>query len=560
MNKKDSIKAIAKSIEEYNCIAFIGAGVSASFRSKDKTHYKGLPLAKDLLELLKKSKSYLKDCNDLGQALFLLKSNENRQAVEKFLTEELSNSDITPLPCHNCLSRIDFAAYVSMNFDELLERGIGESKNILPIIVDSDVSKVTHKSVPIIKPHGTLSMPQTLRAATDEVLIFSPVLQLYLSSILLNKTVIFLGFGLNDPDFISLIYHLKESIGNYFPKSYAIVKDTSEFQIEFWRKHSIEIIKEDATLFLEDLIIEIEKVRMTIDRNKESWVKNSYFHKFLDSYSVPTETQIIEELIEKISLDVSSDVTLETIEDKIYNAIGDVLRTKTNFRALENLKEDLCDWFIQVKNKKETATAGINRLKESQKIIKQKIQSKHILISSYQNILLYSQSQRVADLLLAIPAKDQQEITIHIVECREKSSGEYHEAKAILNLFRDSNFNIILCSDFTGLNLVGENKIDLILLGAHSVQDDGFTNTCGSKVFIEYARKFKTKIGVVYEMDKVNTVLSQKKSNSQSEIDLGEIIFNYSIGNISKSQKILFESSKYDFVKWEDDYIQITDE
>ena len=76
----------------------------------------------------------------------------------------------------------------------------------------------------------------------------------------------------------------------------------------------------------------------------------------------------------------------------------------------------------------------------------------------------------------------------------------------------------------------------------------------------EYARKFKTKIGVVYEMDKVNTVLSQKKSNSQSEIDLGEIIFNYSIGNISKSQKILFESSKYDFVKWEDDYIQITDE
>ncbi len=496
----------------------------------------------------------------MGQALFLLRRNESRRAVEKFLTEELKQPDIAPLPCHRALARIDFAAYVSMNFDELLEREIGDSKRILPIIIDSDVSKVTHKSIPIIKPHGTLSTPNTLRAATDEVLNFSPVLQLYLSSILLNKEVVFLGFGLNDPDFISLIYHLKGSIGNYFPKSYAIVKEASYFQIEFWKKHSIDIIQDDATGFLDELVLEIDRARKTIDRTKESWVKNPYFHKFLESDSVPTETQIIEELIERILADVSDHESISTIENKTYGAIDDVLRTKSNFRALENLRDELSVLFEKVKNNSEPALSGIESIKADQGTIKRKIQAKHPLISPYKNILLYSQSQRVADLLLAVPWELQENITLYIAECREKSSGDYFEAKAIYNLFRDSKFKFVFCSDFTGLNLIAQGRIDLILLGAHSVQEGGFTNTCGSTVFIEYASEFKIQIGVVYELDKVNNDLEDKRNNSQSEIDLGEIIFNNSVDVDIPKPNVSFESSRYDFITWEDDFIAITDE
>ena len=566
MSYKHSIENLAKSIKEGKCIAFIGAGASAEYIPEKGPKINGLPLSKELLRLLKNDHRYLEDCTNLGEASFLMKNSGERVTLEKFLVDELTSVS-TPLPCHEILAQLNFSAYVSMNFDELLEYELKRlGKNFCPIIHDSDITKIAPTSIPLIKPHGTISIPKTIKIATDETLQFSTIFNLFLNYTLSNKSVLFIGFSHGDHDFNNLIIKLKRELKDYFPKSYSIVLDATKFQVDYWKKFNIEVIEEDATLFLRKLQKEVANTINTIDRSKEPYIKNPMLRGLLNANYVPTETQIIDELIKNISYQIKNKYGINIVKKSVRSAIDDVLNSKPNYIALKNLKVDFENIFNKVIKKEITLEEAIAKLELDQENIKKRIQKKQELISGHKNILLYSQSQRVADLLISFPKIEQENTNLYILECREKSTSNYNEGQAILNLLSNTQFNLIICSDLTGLKLVKNNTIDLMIFGAHSVHIDekdkrylGFTNTCGTDIFVELSKIFDVDVALIFELDKEEIDKDFESIHTTSEIDLGYLLYDELNEALKENEKLSFESSKYDYISWDDKFITITD-
>ena len=353
---------------------------------------------------------------------------------------------------------------------------------------DSDVANLRAGEVPFIKPHGTISNPETLCIATDEVFDFterSPILSMYLSSMLANKNVLFMGFGLADVDFISLVRYLKRHLGVYMPKSYAIVKGKTTFLDRFWHEHNVEVIDCDATLFLEELHKEIGKRQIAKLGLKEPWMRNEIFYEFLEYPSTPTETQVIEVLVRRVSEAININFGSYDLESKVSTAIEMALKYRPNYTALRKIKDLLNELFNDEREDMKSAQDKILELEKKYEQIRERIQEKSSeILNEVTSVLVYSQSQRVADILTALPKKRQSGVKVFILECRTKSSELFQEAIAITKLLRETDFEIVLVPDLVGLKLIKENNVDLVLLGAHSVIIDtdeshvAFVNRC----------------------------------------------------------------------------------
>ena len=302
MELGDLLLTIAEAVQSASCIPVIGAGVSATVTDESGEKHEGKPLGFAVLEDLRRRRSYLKDSSSLGEAAFLLKQNEGRPALEEYLRQKFAGGG--PLPAHQILAAVGFPAIVSFNFDELLEQALGaRGRDYLPIVQDSDVTLFRGNTVPVLKPHGTVSRPQSLRICTDETLdigVGAPLLRAMLTTWLAEKTVLFLGFSLGDVDFIQVVHTLRLWLGSHMPRSFAIVRSASPATIEFWRSQGVDICSSDVTSFLTDLEVEVRKQRLQVSEDLEPWMKHSFFRQLLEIRGLPTETQVIEQLIAEI--------------------------------------------------------------------------------------------------------------------------------------------------------------------------------------------------------------------------------------------------------------------
>jgi hypothetical protein len=253
------IPIIADSILNGDVIAFIGAGISASAKNP-YTHkdIKGLPLASTLVKLLSNEKSYIDNNLNFGEACFLLKNREGKIELINFLKTHLEEIK-SPLPAHQLLADIPFEMFISMNFDCLLEEALKEkNKKTRTITKNSDISLLRNNELPVIKPHGCFSNEDTIIASIDDEQMFLyknnfSIVDSYIKAKLANKVILFLGFGLADNDFKEMHKQLKNELGSYMSKSYAVKLYPSEFEKDYWKEQQVNIIDKDIGEFLKEL-------------------------------------------------------------------------------------------------------------------------------------------------------------------------------------------------------------------------------------------------------------------------------------------------------------------
>lgn len=572
MIHSDIFSALAEAVISRDCIAFIGAGASATYTHRpDDVHF-GLPLAKDLLHSMQQDRSYCSECNTLSEASFMMKTYEGRPKLLRFLKEALERDKLSPLPCHKLLASIDFTCYVSMNFDELLEDALNESyKEHFAVLSDKDVSNLQTSQIPVIKPHGTLSVSDSMRIASDEVLNFeehAPILNMFLGSQLANKTVLFVGFGLADYDFISLIRYLKKNLNDYMPKSYAIVKGENNFLEKFWSAHDVEIVNEDATTFLTQLQHVIRQREIANMGSNEPWMRNIFFSDFIEHPNTPTETQVIEKLISKIDHTINSHkYELSSMQEGIESAINLALKFRPNFSALASTGESIREIFDNYQKQGKSLEDGIRELQTKYALIREGIQNNaYPYLEATKNILLYSQSQRVIDVLLSLPDEQQKGITVYIPECRPKSSEIFQEALATVRLLRKSSYKLTCIPDMTALKLLRNKSICIVLMGAHSVHSNEhneyttFINTCGTIAINESASSAGVSVYVIFEKEKI-IYPDKSKTNISTEAECE--LTSSAVNRLSEEEdykgRINIENHGYDIVPWTDNCVAITD-
>ncbi len=450
MDLDDILRALADSVFAGTCVACVGAGVSASYNAAGED-FRGYPTAGQLLQLFKGHRAYLAASSNLGDAAFLIEHREGRVALEKLLID-IYGVPRRPTPAHRCLADLQLPAYISFNFDILLEKELRErNTNVLPIREDRDVCRIASRVVPVIKPHGCVELPRTMALARDQVYSFAerlPIINHFMLSLLANRNILFVGFSLSDQDLANLFLYLKKALGNNMPRSTAVIGVSGNTEAkEFWESNGVTLVQRDATVFLQELSARVHVLQYQLEEDIEPWLKNAFFRKLLEIRALPSETQVIEALLAEIKSRISGAQDAASLRVDIKDAVDLLLRYRRNFSAVKGVAEELDAMFGRDPTP-HGLWSSFNRLSQQREVVGRLIEAKATsVLANARRVLVYSQSLRVLELLRAAPANVQQQITLLVGECRPKSPHPFRDAVSIARQLKRSQYSIQILAD-----------------------------------------------------------------------------------------------------------------
>lgn len=501
-------------------MAIVGAGLSLSYRDPESGRaYPGLPGAGQLVHTLSR-RGYISADMHFDQACFLYKKREGRADLERFLLSELDKPAISPLPAHSLLASMPFASFVTTNFDGLLERALRDArKDPYPIIQDVDISRMRPSHTPVVKIHGCVTRPSTLTACADDFKPISqrlPIIDAFLKTILANNVALFLGYGLGDFDFARVITSLKDQLGDYMPRSYAVVKDATPFQREYWSEYGVKIISEDLTSFLKRLSAETANVSSAPHSIRGDWRKNDYFRDLERVQTMPSETQVIDAFLAHLIEELRApERELSTVLVRAEQATVSVLDARDAFEALRQVAADILGAIRAGATTKEEAELIVDSELTVRSRIGQGLRRKgQSAIARSDSILVYSQSKRVAEFLSGVPGGTVDTCQLFVAECRPRSPEPFRDAIAFIELLRSSGGqygDIKIIPDAIVGNLIGRNQVTKVIVGAHAVYRregrlEAFVNTSGTALILDSALKHGVPVFVVAEEAKVKNL------------------------------------------------------
>ncbi|ADG68840.1 hypothetical protein Plim_3018 [Planctopirus limnophila DSM 3776] len=230
---------LIQSIRDHRCVLFAGAGMSAQAQTQDGTR---LPTWSALLERmlnwcidhrvpLRADPAEFKEVLKRGRLLVV--AQELQQSLGSQLNTCLSailhTGKTTPSEAHRLVSRIDWVAALSSNYDGLIEGAYAlETGGIVPPVfspagIGQALDCLRSNRFFVLKVHGDVNLPGSIVLSNRDysrLLYLSPGYRSFLESIFSNYTVLFVGFGGNDPDLDGIVDRLstiyEHSIGQHF--------------------------------------------------------------------------------------------------------------------------------------------------------------------------------------------------------------------------------------------------------------------------------------------------------------------------------------------------------
>ena len=233
-------KELINQIIRGKCVIFIGAGLSkeASLPTWPELLQQMIDWSEEIgLDLTDRSEleSYIEN----GELLLVAEEMRERMGknnFQNFMKEIFRKPDLKPTDTHLILPKIPFTATLTSNYDTLLESAY---------TVDSEGTKphvITHLDYPelsaslhdgefyILKVHGTIDQIESIvfgHSDYQEIMHANSAYRNHLKTLFSVNTVLFLGFGLTDPDLLLLLDELKAIYKEYSGKHYALLNNQS---------------------------------------------------------------------------------------------------------------------------------------------------------------------------------------------------------------------------------------------------------------------------------------------------------------------------------------------
>lgn len=236
----DLVEDIAKG----HGVAFVGAGLSQGA---------GLPgwinLLRQMLDWAPIHGVTLQDYTELETYIkenkLLLVVDEMRDRLGKdrfyqFITEKFQKVELTPTETHKLLPDISFNAILTSNYDSLLETTYtlkrGTTQHCFTQMDCPELSKAQkNDEFYILKVHGSVDRLETIVLGGKDyrkVMLANPSYRQFLMTFFQINTVLFLGYGLADPDILLFLNELKMMFKNYGSVHYALMDATKLRPIE----------------------------------------------------------------------------------------------------------------------------------------------------------------------------------------------------------------------------------------------------------------------------------------------------------------------------------------
>lgn len=244
---------LVRYIKEGRCVVFVGAGLSAGA---------GLPTWSGLLNRIIEASSFpggdeeaeeLKGLVSKGKLLEVADHLKERlgSSFHSQLTEQV-RGDTGVLPeTFKLLMRIPFAAWVTTNYDKLLERAYSEVQGGFPRVLTHmdteplgrllfDSGKFVLKAHGDIDRHGTVVLTSRDYA---EIIHANPSFNAVFSSLLLTRALLFVGYSLSDPDFRLLMDRQFTAFKGFVPDRFALMGGMGQVEQDvLWRTARIRVL------------------------------------------------------------------------------------------------------------------------------------------------------------------------------------------------------------------------------------------------------------------------------------------------------------------------------
>lgn len=254
----DDLVTEIKGSELSKCIVFVGAGLSQGA---------GLPGWRKLLHLMldwagdhrvdMSDRAELENCINEGKLLMVAEEMRGRLRKDdfrRFMVEKFRKPNPEPTEAHKLIPEIPFAAALTTNYDKLLESAYTlVHRGVAPhVFTHSDHPEVSAalcgEEFYVFKVHGTIDRIDTIILGSKdyrELMNPESSYRNLLTVIFSTKTILFLGFRLEDPDLMQLLDRLGRVFRDYTRKHYALMNTEDVSPIEqksFERDYNIEII------------------------------------------------------------------------------------------------------------------------------------------------------------------------------------------------------------------------------------------------------------------------------------------------------------------------------
>lgn len=228
------------------CVVFVGAGLSSGAGLKGWRALVGA-LA-DALEIPEASRGGDTDFFlDLAQWY----RDEGREPpLEKWVRRAFraSRSGVLPTLAHCLIARLPVRFYVTTNYDELIETALEASRRYpVRVVSDRDVARTGgDEGCYVVKFHGCAVAGGDIVLSRDDydgLFERRPALALLLEGLLLNRSFLFLGYSLRDPDFRQIHRRVWAMLCEARRPAFAtVLGQANEHRRRQWRRQGLELV------------------------------------------------------------------------------------------------------------------------------------------------------------------------------------------------------------------------------------------------------------------------------------------------------------------------------
>jgi CheY-like chemotaxis protein len=231
-----TIRTMARSIARGDAVFFIGAGMSANA---------GAPTWDELMLPLRHELEL--DPNDDASPALVAQFYANRfgeRELHKYLRLKLRAPSLKPTEAHELLCNLPVSVFVTTNYDDLLEAALRRVDRRYHVICDETEMKLWNEDdeVQVLKLHGDLSAARSIVLTDWDFVRFhaeKAAFKRKLTEIFCNHHVIFIGYGLRDPNVSLILNTVSHEFGSLKKESFIVTFDANVHRQGEWRRRGM---------------------------------------------------------------------------------------------------------------------------------------------------------------------------------------------------------------------------------------------------------------------------------------------------------------------------------
>ena len=450
---------------------------------------------------------------------------------------------------------------ISFNFDESFEDSLIHSgRRPAVVLTDEDVPLSRQAAVTVVKPHGTISRGPTLRATRRRVGAFDvecPLIGSLVQVLLANRAALFVGYGFADEDIMAAVRRVRSWAHESYRRSTAILPSASASLRAELAELKIDVLEGTAVDLLGAIAAEYINRDQQGPADSERWRAHALFRDLVTVRGRPTETQVVEALLS------ATDKRLKGLSVTVTVACADAadaaelcLTYRPNFAGLQHVADELTA--IAESGSDEAAWRAWRTYLDRRGDVRSDIADKASnAIGTCERLLLYSQSQRVIDLLMDLEPRRRSRLTLIVPECRAKSPEPFQNALLMAERLEPGGFRSIeFVADVVGFHLIMEGAVDMVMMGLHMVFRSGsegallaVVNAVGTDAVSLAAEHVGIPVLFVFEDEKIVDVDSLSAARALVSFD-PECDISGPLAAAGLSSRVVCQQIGYDFVPW----------